>query len=146
MDDEKFMRLAIDEAKKAYSDGEKNGIGSIIVKDDEVISFDHNNVKLNNDSTAHAEINAIRNASNKLKTHRLEECVLYITCEPCPMCFAAAWWSRISKIVFGIYISDVVEKGNRQINMSCEELNKKGTYQIDIEGGFLKEECLKFFK
>ncbi len=146
MTDEKFMRLAIQEAKESLKISEKLAFGAVIAKDNELISAAHNNVKISHDPTAHAEINAIRKACELLQTHDLSGCVLYTTCEPCPMCFTACWWAKISRIVYGISISDVIEKGQRQINVKCEFLNKNGNSAIEIESGFLREECFELFK
>ena len=90
--DDEYMRIAIGEAQKAYACGERIAFGALIVRDDKIIAQAHNSVKDLYDPTAHAEIIAIRGAAQKLKTSDLEECVLYSTCEPCPMCFSAAWW------------------------------------------------------
>jgi tRNA(Arg) A34 adenosine deaminase TadA len=99
MDDKKFMKIAIQEAKQSSKVGEKTPFGAVIVKNNELISSAYNNVKKSKDPTRHAEINAIRKACKKLKTHDLSGCTLYTTCEPCPMCFSASWWAKISKIM-----------------------------------------------
>jgi tRNA(Arg) A34 adenosine deaminase TadA len=146
MNDAYFMREAIKEARKAFQEGERNGIGAIVVKDNQIIGIGHNDVKLKGDPTAHAEINVIRVATATLKSHRLESSTLYTTCEPCPMCFTAAWWARIPRIVYGTYLSDIINIGNRQINVGAEFLNQRGTYQISLEGGFLRDECMDLLK
>ncbi|MBL7147851.1 MAG: nucleoside deaminase [Nanoarchaeota archaeon] len=146
MDDKKFMRIAIQEAKESSKVGEKTPYGAVIVKNNKLISSTHNNVKKSHDPTAHAEINAIRKACEILNTHDLSGCVLYTTCEPCPMCFSASWWAKISKIIYGINISDVIDKGKRQINVKCEFLNKNGDSKIEIKSGFLRDECFELFK
>ncbi|MBL7057650.1 nucleoside deaminase, partial [Candidatus Woesearchaeota archaeon] len=104
MNDEDFMKLAIEEAKKGY-----RPFGAIVVKDNKIIVRTHNTAT--SDPTAHAETNAIREACNILKTRDLSGCTLYASCEPCAMCFTAALWARISKIVFGAYAKDVPEDG-----------------------------------
>lgn len=95
-----FMNLAIEEAKKAASEGEVP-VGAVIVKDDQVLSKAHNKTRQLNDPTAHAEILAIREACKKIGNYRLVGCELYITLEPCPMCAGAILWSRISKVYYG---------------------------------------------
>lgn len=75
--------------------------GAVIVRDDEVISTGVNTVTNDNDPTAHAEVNAIRNACRKLKTFNLEGCTVYSSCEPCPMCLSALYWAGVRKIFFG---------------------------------------------
>ena len=103
--DEKFMRLAINKAKQGIKQGQ-TPFGACISKDGEVISCVHNIVWESLDITAHAEISAIREACKKLNTVDLSGCVIYSTCEPCPMCFSACHWAKISKIVYGAQIED----------------------------------------
>jgi len=95
-----FMQQAIDLAINNI----KNGGGpfaALVVKNDKVISQGVNRVTDNNDPTAHAEIVAIRKACEKLGTFQLDGCQIYSTCEPCPMCFGAIYWSRVDKVFFG---------------------------------------------
>jgi len=146
MSDKKFMKLAIDEAKKSAVVGDKTPYGAVIVKNEELVSSAYNTVKKDNDPTAHAEIIAIRKACEILNTYDLTDCTLYTTCEPCPMCFSASWWGNITQIFYGISISDVIKKGDRQIDVSSEYLNKNGNSKISITGGLLRDECLKLFK
>jgi len=145
MTDEEFMRIAIDEAKKALEEGEGIGFGAVIVKDGEIISATHNNVLKDTDPTSHGEINAIREASKKLDSKDLAGCILYSTCEPCPMCFTAAWWANISRLVYGVSLEDVAGV-SKEILVGSEFLNRKGDSKIEILGGLLKEECLKLYK
>ena len=98
--DEKFMQMAID----ASIENVRNGggpFGAVVVKDGEVIATGVNRVTANNDPTAHAEVSAIRNACQKLGTFKLNGCVIYTSCEPCPMCLSAIYWSGIQKIFYG---------------------------------------------
>lgn len=146
INEEDFMRLAIAEAKIAFKDGEKTPFGAVIVKNNQVISKAHNTAKKSSDPTAHAEINAIRIASAKLQSHHLEGCTLYSTCEPCPMCFTSAWWAKIQRVVYGINLSDITQKGQREIEVDSAFLNEKSGSKIDMKSGFLREECLKLFE
>jgi|SaaInlStandDraft_4_1057021.scaffolds.fasta_scaffold05345_2 guanine deaminase len=109
----KFMQLAIDEAKKGIKKGEGGPFGAVIIhsKTKKVIAKSHNLVLKNNDPTAHAEITAIRNATKKLKRFHLEDCELYTTCEPCPMCYSAIYWARIKKVTFGATRADAKAAG-----------------------------------
>lgn len=136
MPEEKFMRLAIEEAKKGDFP-----FGAVIVKDDEALAKAHNTAS-EVDPTAHAEINAIREACRELNTTDLDGCTLYATCEPCPMCFTASWWAQISKIVYGAEGDEVPEE-DWKIDVSVKYLNEHSGNKIQIESGFLKDECLK---
>ena len=98
--DKKFMQIAID----ASVENVKNGggpFGAVIVKNGELIATGVNRVTANSDPTAHAEVSAIRNACQKLGTFKLDGCVIYTSCEPCPMCLSAIYWSGINKIYYG---------------------------------------------
>lgn len=135
MDNEQFMKIAIEEARKG-----NYPFGAVIIRDGKVISQAHNTAK--SDPTAHAEINAIRNAVKKLNTTDLSDCTLYATCEPCPMCFTAAWWARISKIIYGMEAEDITEE-EWKIDIKCSESNNRSGNKIEIEGGKLRDECLR---
>jgi tRNA(Arg) A34 adenosine deaminase TadA len=139
------MRLAITQAQTALQEGEGMAFGAVIVKDGQVLSEAHNTVVADTDPTSHAEVNAIRMACIKLGTYELTGSTLYTTCEPCPMCFTAAWWANISKIVFGVSLEDVTNV-SREIIVPNSFLNEKGGSAIQIESGFLKGECLELYK
>lgn len=98
--DEYYMRIALNEAKSAFDDGEIP-VGAIIVANNQIIAKSHNLTELLNDVTAHAEIQAISSAANYLGAKYLKNCTLFVTLEPCQMCAGALYWSQISKIVFG---------------------------------------------
>ncbi|MEF9950649.1 MAG: nucleoside deaminase [Mucinivorans sp.] len=100
MNKETFMQQAIDLSIKSVISG-GGPFGAVIVRDGTVIAEGSNSVTLTNDPTAHAEVNAIRQACNLLKTFSLKGCELYTSCEPCPMCLSAAYWAGIEKIYFG---------------------------------------------
>ena len=93
------MKLALDEAKLAYSKKEVP-VGAVLVKDDEVISRSYNQSISKNDPSAHAEMNVLRDAANKLDNYRLNGASLYVTLEPCLMCFGACIHSRIDRLIF----------------------------------------------
>ncbi len=97
---DRFMEIALEEAERGIEAGEGGPFGAVIVKDCEVVATGHNMVVKTNDPTAHAEIVAIRRASEKLGTFHLEGCVMYVTAEPCPMCFAAIHWAHIKEVVY----------------------------------------------
>ncbi|MGE5338964.1 MAG: tRNA adenosine(34) deaminase TadA [Gemmatimonadota bacterium] len=99
-DDETYMRLAIDQAQNAWALGEVP-VGAVLIKDGQVISTGFNQPIGNADPTAHAEIQAIRAASELLGNYRLSHCALYVTLEPCAMCAGAIQHARIARVVFG---------------------------------------------
>lgn len=109
---EEFMRRAI---RLSLANVKKSGgpFGAVIVKNGKIISTGVNKVTEHNDPTAHAEIQAIRSASKKLKTFDLSECEIYSSCEPCPMCLSAIYWSRISRIYYGNSRKDAAKAGFR---------------------------------
>lgn len=95
-----YMALALAEAKKGVENGEGGPFGAVIVKDGEVIASGHNEVLKSNDPTAHAEVVVIRKASALLKQFHLSECTLYVTGEPCPMCFSAIHWAHLKEVIY----------------------------------------------
>jgi tRNA(Arg) A34 adenosine deaminase TadA len=140
MKDEEFMKIAIEEAKKGDFP-----FGAVITKDDKIISKSHNTLeKL--DPTAHAEINAIREACKKLNTRDLTGCTLYITSEPCPMCFIVALRTGISKIFYGAEIEDLPKNLRRETDFKCSYLNEIFGNKISIKSGVLRDECIRLFK
>ena len=143
--DEKFMRLAINKAKQGIKQGQ-TPFGACISKDGEVISCVHNIVWESLDITAHAEISAIREACKKLNTVDLSGCVIYSTCEPCPMCFSACHWAKISKIVYGAQIKDAKKLGFSELTISNKEMKQSSDSPIEIVGNVLREENLELFK
>jgi len=98
--DRNFMREAIRLASESVRNG-GGPFGAVIVKDGEIIAGSSNSVTIDNDPTAHAEVNAIRKACRRLGTFDLSGCVIYTSCEPCPMCLGAIYWARISRIYYG---------------------------------------------
>lgn len=105
-----FMRKAI---RLSLSNIKKDGgpFGAVVVKNGKIISTGANNVTTKNDPTAHAEIDAIRKAAKKLKTFDLSGCEIYSSCEPCPMCLSAVYWSRIDRIYYGNTKKDAARIG-----------------------------------
>ena len=101
MDHEKFMRAAAALAEKNVADGTGGPFGAVIVRDGVIVGEGTNQVTSSNDPTAHAEVVAIRQACEKLETFNLEGCVVYTSCEPCPMCLSAIYWARLDRIFYG---------------------------------------------
>lgn len=98
--DERWMRLALEEARAAAAEGEIP-VGAVLVKDGEVIARAHNRRENDHDPTAHAEVLCMRQAAQTLKDWRLRGCTLYVTLEPCPMCAGAMVMSQLSECVYG---------------------------------------------
>lgn len=96
-----FMKEAIRLASDNIKSGQGGPFGCIIVKDGEIIAAEANSVTSSNDPTAHAEVNAIRAACRKLNSFQLTDCVIYTSCEPCPMCLGAIYWARPKAVYFG---------------------------------------------
>ena len=142
--DEKFMKLAIAEARKGLEKGHFP-FGACIVKDGNVLSCKHNEVQVTLDATAHAEICAIRDACKMLKTTDLSGCVIYATCEPCPMCFSACHWARISKIVYGASVADS-KRFFDELIVYCKKLKQLGGSPIELIGGVMRDENLELFE
>jgi guanine deaminase len=108
---EEFMRQAIALANENIKSGNGGPFAAIIVKNNRVVATGVNSVTTSNDPTAHAEVNAIRNACKKLKTFQLFECDIYSTCEPCPMCLGAIYWSRAKNLYFAADKKDAASAG-----------------------------------
>ena len=101
MNHETFMRAAIALSQKNVDDGTGGPFGAVVVRDGEIIGEGTNLVTTANDPTAHAEVVAIRQACERLGTYNLEGCVVYTSCEPCPMCLSAIYWARLDQIFYG---------------------------------------------
>lgn len=138
---EEFMREALKEAKKAYNKLEVP-VGAVIVKDGKIISKAHNLKETKKDTIKHAEIIAIQRASKKLDSWRLNDCEMYITLEPCPMCAGAIIQSRIKKI----YIGAMDEKTGACGSALNLIENYKFNHKVEVEKGLLKAECEKILK
>lgn len=141
MNNEKWMKEAVKQAKKAAQKDEVP-IGCVIVKDDQIIARAYNKREMKQCSTAHAEILAIEKACKKLGSWRLEDCDLYVTLEPCPMCSGAIIQSRIRNVIFGAYDP---KGGCMGSNMNINDVRGFNHYP-DIEGGILQDECSRLLK
>ena len=100
LDDEYFMRQALQEAHKAF-DADEVPVGAVIVADQRIVARSHNLTEMLNDVTAHAEMQVVTAAANVLGGKYLSDCTLYVTVEPCPMCAGALRWAQISRVVYG---------------------------------------------
>lgn len=134
--DEKFMRAAIREAKKAYALGEVP-IGCVLVADGKIIARGYNRRTTDHNTLSHAETNAIRKASKKTGDWRLEQCTLYVTLEPCQMCAGAIVQARIPKVVIGAMNPKAGCAGSLLNLLQFPAFN----HQVEIETDVLQEEC-----
>ena len=129
--DERFMRLALDEARQAYEAGEIP-IGAVVVCRERPIARAHNLTETLNDVTAHAEMQAITAAANTLGGKYLTDCTLYVTVEPCTMCAGAIGWAQIPRIVYG-----TADPKRGFHDLAPKALHPKAT----VTAGVLEEEC-----
>ena len=141
----KYMELAIEIAEKGVKKG-NSPFGACIVRNGIVIACTHNTVIPKRDATRHAEMNAIAGASEKLRTFDLNGCIIYSTTEPCPMCFSAIHWARISKIVYGTNINDVKALGFSELTINNKQMKKLGKSNVKIKQDFMRKECLELLK
>ncbi|MCI5919999.1 MAG: tRNA adenosine(34) deaminase TadA [Roseburia sp.] len=134
--DEKYMKAAIKEAKKAYALAEVP-IGCVIVQNDKIIARGYNKRNTQGNTLAHAELNAIKKASKKTGDWRLEDCTMYVTLEPCQMCAGAIVQSRMKKVVIACMNPKAGCAGSVLNLLQMEQFN----HQVEIERGVLEEEC-----
>ena len=134
-DDTFFMKRALQEAQYAFEKNEVP-IGAIIVMNNQIIARAHNLTETLNDVTAHAEMQAFTAAADFLGGKYLNDCILYVTLEPCQMCAGASYWTQISKIVYG---ASEEKRGFKAMNTTLHP-------KTEVIGGVLKEECGQLLK
>lgn len=142
--DREFMREAIRLANESVKNG-GGPFGAVIVKDNVIIAGSSNSVTIDNDPTAHAEVNTIRQACKKLGTFDLSGCVIYTSCEPCPMCLGAIYWAKIDRIYYGNNRTDA-----RNIDFAddfiYDELNRQFDERTIPIIPLLRDEALQSFR
>ncbi|OFT79328.1 tRNA-specific adenosine deaminase [Granulicatella sp. HMSC30F09] len=136
-----FMREALKEAQKAY-DQEEVPIGAVVVLNGEIIGRGHNLREKEQDATLHAEIKAIRQANQHLGSWRLEDCELFVTLEPCPMCSGAMILARMKKVIFGAFDPKAGTAGTFMNLLQDSRFN----HQVEVEQGVLEEECQEILR
>lgn len=139
--DEKYMREAVKQAKKAYAIGEVP-IGCVIVYDGKIIGRGYNRRTIDKNTLAHAELQAIRKASKKMDDWRLDDCTMYVTLEPCQMCSGAIIQARIKRVVVGCMNPKAGCAGSILNLLDVPEFN----HQAELTTGVLEEECSEMMK
>ena len=140
-EDEKWMGLALEQARKAEEEGEVP-VGAVLVKDGLLIAKAHNQPISTNDVTAHAEIQLLRAAGKKLKNYRLTGTSLYVTLEPCAMCLGAIMHARVEHVIFGAYDPKTGVCGSSENLIDANCFNHK----IDLVSGVLENESKQLLK
>ena len=140
-EDEKYMKEAMKQARKAYKLGEVP-IGCVIVHEGRIIGRGYNRRNTDKNTLSHAELNAIRKASKKLGDWRLEGCTMYVTLEPCQMCAGAIVQARIKKVYIGCMNPKAGCAGSIMNLLQVDKFN----HQVEIETGILKDECSNLLK
>lgn len=140
--DEYFMREALAEAEKAHQAGEVP-VGAVVVdKEGKIIGRGHNLVVAGHDPSGHAEIIALKNASQNLKNYRLDNCTIYVTLEPCPMCSGAIIGARLARLVYGA--KDQKAGAAESVFKLFDE--KRVNHHTDVTAGVLEEDCLRMLR
>ncbi len=135
-DDEKFMRLALREARRAMAAGEVP-VGAVVARDGKVLAKAHNAPIRRSDPAAHAEILALRSAARKADNYRLNGCCLYVTIEPCAMCAGALVTARVRELIFGASDRKAGAAGSALTVLNHPKLN----HRVTVRSGVLQEEC-----
>ena len=138
------MRLAIDAARRGVAKGQ-SPFGCAISLNGTVLAAAHNVVLLTTDSTAHAEITALREACRAAGAVHLTGAIVATTCEPCPMCMAALHWARVDTVYYGATIADAAAGGFNELHLPAVELLRIGKSEVKLIPGVLAEECRGLF-
>jgi len=144
MTPESLMQLAIEKCREGIAQGQ-TPFGCAIELNGKVIAASYNTVWQTIDITAHAEINALREACQHQQHPILEGAVVATTCEPCPMCAAALHWARVEKIYFGATIADADEAGFNELDLPAEKVIASGGGSTILVPNLLRKECRQLF-
>jgi guanine deaminase len=148
MSEKDFMARAIAKTREGIAFG-NSPFGAVVVKDGVVVACAHNTVWPDTDPTAHAEVNAIRQAARALATIDLSGCVMYTTCEPCPMCLSAIHWARFDRVVYGATIADAQGSGFNELTVDAKKLAELGGSKLVVDKIASEEsarECARLFQ
>jgi tRNA(Arg) A34 adenosine deaminase TadA len=140
-----FLKRAIQLAEEGMDKGQGGPFGAVVVKDGEIIAEANNKVTASNDPTAHAEVVAIRKACEKLQDFQLENCILYTSCEPCPMCLGAIYWARPKKVYYALTREDAAKIGFDDQFIYDEIALKMDDRKVPFEN-LMREEGLPVFQ
>jgi tRNA(Arg) A34 adenosine deaminase TadA len=144
MDPSELMQLAIEKCRRGLALGQ-SPFGCAIARDGHILSCSHNTVVLTTDITAHAEVNAIREACKKVGDIFLDGAIVATTCEPCPMCMAALHWARVETVYYGATIADADTAGFNELQLPAAELLRQGGSKLKLVPNVLQKECCKLF-
>lgn len=139
-----FMQAAITTAQKGIQKNQ-SPFGACIVYKGKIIASCHSEVLSKKNSTRHAEIQAIEKACQKLEKVHLNDCEIYSTTEPCPMCFSAIHWARIKTVYYGAEIKDAQQAGFNELTISNRKMKTLGKSKVKIVPNVLKKECRALF-
>ena len=145
MDPAALMQLAINKCRQGIAAGQ-SPFGCAIARDERVLSCSHNTVVLTTDITAHAEVNAIRDACKAVGDIFLDGAIVATTCEPCPMCMAALHWARVETVYYGATIADADEAGFNELQLPAAELLRLGGSRLKLVPHVLPAECRELFR
>jgi len=138
------MSLAIEQARAGIAAGQ-SPFGAVVVRGDRLVAAGHNEVWKRTDPTAHAEVVAVQRAAAALKTIDLSGCVIYTTCEPCPMCAAAIHWARLDECVFGATIADAAGAGFNELRLAIADVYRTGGSGVRLVAGVAQARCAALF-
>jgi len=141
---EELLQLAIAKAAEGVQAGQ-SPFGCAVASGDRIIAVAHNTVVADTDITAHAEINALRQACLLMDSVLLEGAVVATTCEPCPMCMAALHWARVKTVYYGATIADAAKAGFNELHLSAPDMVRLGGSQVSLQSGVLTAGCQQLF-
>jgi guanine deaminase len=144
MDPSQLMRMAIDKSRDGIAHGQ-SPFGCAIARHGKILSCSHNTVVLTTDITAHAEVNAIREACRAVGDIFLTGAIVATTCEPCPMCMAALHWARVDTVYYGATIADADKAGFNELQFPAAELLRLGRSKLKLVPDVLSNECKQLF-
>jgi guanine deaminase len=144
MNPHELMKLAIEKCRQGIAAGQ-SPFGCAIERNGEVISCSHNTVVMTTDITAHAEVNAIREACREIGNIFLDGAIVATTCEPCPMCMSALHWARVDTVYYGATIEDADSAGFNELQLPAAELLRIGGSKLKLVPRVLPEECKELF-